>query len=119
MATDVSWIINGTVNDGKLDDLKAMVATMATQVEEAEPGCLNYEFYLSEDGTQFSVYERYVDSDATLTHMQNVGPHLEAFMACFTMQMPWLLYGYPDERVVGAFAKMGVTVVKRFAGFSR
>jgi quinol monooxygenase YgiN len=36
---------------------------------KAEPGALNYEWFISEDGTSCHIYERYADSAAAMVHM--------------------------------------------------
>ena len=66
-----------TVNPGHLAEFKALSERFVAKTEE-EPGCLYYGFCFDRD-TAFC-RDGYVDADALLAHVENVGPLLqEAF----------------------------------------
>eukprot|EP00036_Acanthoecidae_sp_10tr_P010623 CAMPEP_0182915766 /NCGR_PEP_ID=MMETSP0105_2-20130417/529_1 /TAXON_ID=81532 ORGANISM="Acanthoeca-like sp., Strain 10tr" /NCGR_SAMPLE_ID=MMETSP0105_2 /ASSEMBLY_ACC=CAM_ASM_000205 /LENGTH=304 /DNA_ID=CAMNT_0025052655 /DNA_START=911 /DNA_END=1822 /DNA_ORIENTATION=+ len=112
-----------TVNDGKLDDLKALAAEMIAWVQEKEKGTLVYEWYFP-DGSEASVVviERYADSGAFLTHLGNFGPNFgERFMACIT-PVKIAIFGDASDDLRGALAGFGVadlTFHTNLGGFDR
>ncbi|WP_029000271.1 putative quinol monooxygenase [Azohydromonas australica] len=62
------------VHEGRLDDFKRLCAQFEEKTR-AEPGCLHYAF--SFDGDAVHCREGYVDAQALLHHLDNVGPVLE------------------------------------------
>jgi Antibiotic biosynthesis monooxygenase len=58
------------VQDGQLDAFKALGPQFVARTR-TEPGCLHYAF--SFDGHTAHCREGYVDADAVLAHLQNVG----------------------------------------------
>jgi len=119
----VSGVVTMTVNDGKLDDLKALAAEMIAWVQEKEKGTLVYEWYFP-DGSEASVVviERYADSGAFLTHLGNFGPNFgERFMACIT-PVKIAIFGDASDDLRGALAGFGVadlTFHTNLGGFDR
>lgn len=120
MNTHVQWVLKLAVNEGKLDEFKALAAEMSEVTKAGEPGALAYEWFLSDDGATCHLYERYADSDATLTHLSNVkgGGYIDRL---FALAKPTGItaYGAPDERVRKALAELGTTPMAPLAGFAR
>ena len=56
MATDVSWILELTVQPGKEEEFPAPVEDMATKANE--PGTLDYQWSTRADGRACHSYER-------------------------------------------------------------
>mgnify|MGYP000932993557 CR=1 FL=1 len=50
MNSHVCWMLEMEVREGRGDDLRALMAEMATATERNEPGTLDYEWSLSADG---------------------------------------------------------------------
>ena len=118
MTDNVYWMLVVKVNDGKLDEFKALAEEM-NAATELEPGALAYEWHLDEAGSTCHIYERYADSAATLVHLGNFGANFaERFMALVTPESI-TVYGSPDEQVRGALAPMGAVLMTQFAGFAR
>jgi quinol monooxygenase YgiN len=67
----VAWIFELTVKDGHDATLRALMTEMVDATRAGEPGTLDYEWYLSEDGRRLHIYERYADAAATLVHLGN------------------------------------------------
>ncbi|MBO6826069.1 MAG: antibiotic biosynthesis monooxygenase [Sneathiella sp.] len=119
MSNHVYWIIEANVRDGKLDELKALMAEMSEATKADEPGALNYEWSLSEDETICHIFERYEDSDATMVHMGNFGSKFAGRFMGVLKPFRCTLYGAPDERVCNAMKPMGYVAMSSAAGFSR
>lgn len=118
MSTPVSWHLNMKVNEGKLEDLRTLMAEMVESTQ-AEGGTLAYEWFLSEDGKICHLYERYQDSDAAMVHLETfVANFAERFMGCLAMQAI-SVYGEPSEALRAAHAQFGAVFLGSFGGFTR
>jgi quinol monooxygenase YgiN len=115
----VSWMFELTVKAGRESDFRTLMAEMAQATNNNEPGTLDYEWYVSDDGQRLHLFERYANADAAMIHLGTFG---ERFMArFFDVLIPerMTLYGAPDDRVRGALAQLAPEVMSRAAGFSR
>ena len=56
------------IDPNRLDEFKA-VASELLRITDDDDGVLNYDWYLTEDGTRCVVRETYVDSAAVLAHL--------------------------------------------------
>ena len=107
------------IKDGQLETFRALMEEMVESTKANEPGALNYEWWINEAGTACHLYERYVDSAATMAHLGAFGTnYAERFMACVDMKR-FIAYGNPDEQVRGALQGMGVKIMSPFGGFAR
>ncbi len=119
MENQVYWMLETTVNEGKLDELKVLMAEMIEATKNDEPGTLNYEWSLSSDEKTLHIFERYEDSSATMVHMGNFGSKFaKRFMTCLT-PTDFTVYGNPDQTVLKALAPMGAVAMTSIGGFSR
>jgi quinol monooxygenase YgiN len=59
----------------RLDEFKVL-ATELLQITNADDGVLQYDWYLSDDGTRCVVRETYKDSAAVVAHLPLVGEQL-------------------------------------------
>jgi quinol monooxygenase YgiN len=115
----VAWMFELAVKTGRESDFRTLMAEMAEATDRNEPGALDYEWYVSDDGRRLHLFERYADADAAMTHLGTFG---ERYMArFFDVLAPerMTLYGAPDDRVRGALARLAPEVMSRAAGFSR
>jgi len=119
MSEHVYWIIEANIVEEKLAELKELMGTMSAATKSDEPGALNYEWSLSADETVCHIFERYVDSDATMVHMKNFGSKFAKHFMSVLKPKSCILYGSPDERVQKAMAPMGAVLMTPASGFSR
>ena len=94
----VYWVLTGNVADGKLDDFKALVHKIVAQgIAEREPGALEYGANVAADGKSVQIFERYSNSAAVVTHIDNLGKsYLKEFLALLK-PTSLVVYGHPDE----------------------
>jgi len=119
MSGNVHWNLEMAVKDGQLDAFKALMAEMVAATQANEPGTMNYEWFLSEDGRTCHIYERYQDSAATLVHLGSFGKlYAERFMAAATPTR-FSLYGAPSDEVKQALAPIGAVHFGQIGGFAR
>lgn len=96
------WVLKASINEGQLDTLKILTKDLI-KLTQTEPGALAYEWSISEDQKNLHIYERYVDCDAALEHLANVGEFLPKLMQLIT---PTTLecYGPASNQFKQAFA---------------
>lgn len=118
MSNAVSWNLHCSVQDGKLDESRALMAEMVEATRQ-EAGALGYEWFLSPDGATCHINERYADSAATLEHLGTFGAKFaERFLACFA-PTGLHVYGEPSDEVRGALESFGAVYLGTWGGFTR
>ena len=103
------------IREGQADAFRTLADDMCAATAK-EPGALNYEWSLSEDGTKYHVYERYVDSDAVRVHLENVAAHVERLMTLAEITRSEI-YGSPDAELRKVLLQFGATFYQPYAGF--
>lgn len=82
MSNNVFFVLELEVKPGQAEGLRAVMREML-DLTRTEPGTLNYEWFLSDDGTSCHIYERYVDSEAVMAHgatfPENLNERFQAF----------------------------------------
>ena len=76
MGKNISWNVEAKIKKGKLDDLKKWIKQASSQVKKNEFGTLAYEFWLSPDKKTINYYNRYLNSESLILHMNNISPLL-------------------------------------------
>lgn len=114
----VSWVVQCTVKEGQHETAKALMEEMVAGTSD-EPGALNYEWFISDDGATVHLYEKYADSAAVVAHMKTFGERWAGrFMGCLEIQRV-TAYGNPDEGAQKAIAPMGPKQLSTWGGFAR
>lgn len=119
MSSTVSWILDLDIKEGRNADFAALMQEMVTATEAGEPGALNYEWVSTADGAKCQIYERYVDSAATMVHLGNFGEKFAARFMDIMTPTRFVVYGSPDAAVREALAPLGAVYMERAAGFTR
>ena len=119
MTDNIFWLLELSIDDGKLDEFKRLAEEMSAATRN-EAGAIAYEWFLGADNATCHIYERYSDNAATLVHLGNFGARFaERFMGCVT-PTSFDVYGPADDQVRGGLAGMGaVHYDTQLAGFSR
>ena len=78
---NVAYIIEMTIQDGKTEEFTEQANAYVTAVNDGEPGTLEYQWWISEDGRRCLLKETFASSEALLTHLSNVGPSLPSLGA--------------------------------------
>jgi quinol monooxygenase YgiN len=119
MNGNVYWVLELAVQPGRLNDLRRVMHDMVEAASTHEPGTLNYEWNVSDDGTVCHIYVRYRDSAAVMTHMRAFGTKFTArFMELVTITR-FTVYGSPNAEVKAALAAYGPVYLAPFGGFKR
>jgi quinol monooxygenase YgiN len=64
-----------SIDPGRLDEFHALAAELLA-ITKADPGALQYDWYMSADNTRCVLRETYADSAALLAHLPLVNEHL-------------------------------------------
>ena len=76
MSENVFFIVELEVNPDRVDELRGVMEEMVRVTRADEPGTVNYEWFLSDDGMVCHIYERYVDAAAAVVHSRTFPPEL-------------------------------------------
>jgi len=102
------------INEGRVDDFKALMGQFieSTQTEKT---CLYYDFSIC--GDMAFCREAYIDADAVLAHLGNVGAHIEASGAISEM-VKLELHGPAEEldKLRGPLAELPVEYYEQVGG---
>jgi len=78
MSEHIIWTVEGNVKERAA--FEALMKEMLVAVEP-EPGTLNYEWTLGEDGKSLHVYERYTNEEAAFAHLGTWAKFQDRFVA--------------------------------------
>lgn len=120
MSDNILAVAETSIHPGQLDNLRALVREMIDDIQRDEPGTLNYEWFIADDGKSMHVYERYADSEAYVLHLRNFGQrYAERCFACLTTTQI-AIYGNPSDELRALFAEhtLALTYLSPFAGFA-
>jgi quinol monooxygenase YgiN len=89
-----------TIRPGKLDAFREVVRALCKTVNEKDKGgTLQYDWFLSTDGTTCIVRDTYADSGALLTHIENVAQLFPQLMeTCCTFD--WEVCGTMSDELL-------------------
>ena len=84
----ISFIIDLKVNTDSKENLDTFIQEITDNVLNTEDFCLEYGYYISEDRSSVTLYEKYIDSESGIKHGQNFisGPFFDRFFDLFTLQ---------------------------------
>ena len=117
MTSNIYWIFKAEIGEGKLEALKKL-ASKFCQITEIESSVIAYEWSISTNGKMLHVYERYVDSDAALTHLANVDPHIPELMELVT-PTEIICYGAASNSFKEAVKDFPMVYMENFEGFHK
>ena len=119
MSENITWIIEGTIQSGQLDSFKALASEMTDTVQTEEPDTMIYEWFISEDQGSYHIYERYADSAAVMTHLQNFGQRFaDRFFAVADVN-GFSVFGNPNDEAKEALHGFGAVLMASVGGFTR
>ena len=100
------------IHEGKLNKFKELAKACMHSTKEKDTGTLQYDWYFNDNETECRVRETYVDSDAILAHIGNLGPLLGELLEIADFYPE--LYGTPSEALVNATAALKPKVYSHF-----
>ncbi len=117
MNENVYWVLELAVQAGRLHELRDLMQDMVAAARNNEPGTLNYEWNISDDGTVCHVYVRYANPAAVMLHMAAFGTKFtDRFMALAQITR-MVVYGSPGAEVKAALAPYVAVYLAPWGGF--
>ena len=95
------------IHEGQLETFKDTAAKCMACVKEKEPDAKQYDWFITDDGSECVVRETYRSSAALLQHIGNLGPLFGDLLA--VTDFSGEICGPPSEELVGALDGMDVT----------
>jgi quinol monooxygenase YgiN len=105
------------IREGKLEDLKRLVARAMEIVRTKEPGTIEYSVFINAEGTECFVHERFRDPAAGLEHSRNMSPLMQEFMEACTITGE--VCGNPSPELRKSLEAGGVKVYAPLQSVSR
>ena len=115
---NVYWLLEMNIVPGQLKNMKILMAEMVTATKAKEPETLNYEWHLNADETQCTVFERYADSEAVMTHLTNFGEFAERLLSAL-QPTKFSIFGSASDQVKAALSAFGPVYMNAADGFAR
>jgi len=115
MASPITWVLRLKIQDGKQEEFSAVMKEMV-QNTESETGALVYDWFA--DGGTVHIVERYADSAAVVTHMQNFGPFAERFLGSI-QPLEFTVYGEPSDSARESIAALAPAYLAPLASITR
>jgi alkylhydroperoxidase/carboxymuconolactone decarboxylase family protein YurZ/quinol monooxygenase YgiN len=106
MGKQVFWLLELTVKPGELSNFKTLLHEMVESTR-AELATLNYEWFISDDGSVAYGYERYADSAAVMTHLQVFGEKFAERFRAAVDRNRLTVFGTPSDEVRKALSESG------------
>ncbi len=107
-----------SIKEGKLEDFKSIINSMVETTYVNEPNSLVYEYHINEDGTECHLLETFIDSDAFMVHLANVGHMFDTLFESATMTRA-KIYGSPSAELKQALDPLGVDYFSHLNGIQR
>ncbi|HXZ92854.1 MAG TPA: antibiotic biosynthesis monooxygenase [Burkholderiales bacterium] len=119
MSSQVSWMLELEILPGRGGALRKLMAEMVDATKANEPGTLDYQWSTSADGKQCHIFERYVDSAATMIHLGTFGERFAGRFLEILKPVRFVVYGSPNAAVRGALTAFNPIYMEALGGFSR
>jgi quinol monooxygenase YgiN len=117
MSEEVSWHVELVIKPGKLDDLRALTDEMVAATR-LEPGTLNYQRFVTENGEFLHIYERYTNSEAALTHLKNFTARFGERYSALVERRRFVFFGMPSTELRRFLDRLGAIYVNPLGGFT-
>lgn len=111
----LAYAIRGTVKD--TEAFRGLAASLSARVEADEPGTRAYQWFLSASG-EAMLWEQYADSEAFLTHFQNVQGDMKAIADALDITGVYSI-GEASPAARAILDQLGAVYGEMVGGFSR
>lgn len=98
VSKQVSWRLVLAIRPEHINQLQALTAEMVDSTCK-EIGTLIYERFISEDRQFLHGYERYVDSDAAVEHLEHFSHRFDARLSSLAVLIKLTVYGRPTAKL--------------------
>jgi quinol monooxygenase YgiN len=115
---DLYWVFTLSLQPEDFEEFKELVARIVRESAK-EPGTLAYQYSVNEDKTTVHIFERYQNSSAFVSHVENTfAQFAEQFLALVSV-VSLTVYGAPDASARKALDSFNAVYMTIFDGFSK
>lgn len=114
----VYWDLSATVNPGRLDDFRQLVVEAVANTAK-EPKTLEYQYSLSPDQKSIDIVERYVDTNAVVTHVNGFKAKFGKRFMEDVMPTHFAVYGPVSAEAKAVLAGFNPVYMSPIDGFAR
>jgi len=104
------------IQPGKIDEFKKLADACVEMVKLKDKGTIQYDWFYNEGKSECIVRECYVNSEAALEHISNVGELLGGLLAISEISLE--VYGSPSQTLLNALEGFDVTYYEYGVGLA-
>lgn len=119
MNSNMSWTFELTLTKGTPEELKKLMLELVESTEKNEPSTLAYEWTINEENTVCHIYERYLDSDSALSHLETFNEKFASRLMDLGNATAFVVYGNPSSELKEALDGFGGIYMLPIGGFIR
>jgi quinol monooxygenase YgiN len=116
MGGEISWHVELTVKSGQLGNFQTLTAEMVDATRR-ERGVLSYQRFVSDDGANIHIYERYADSTAAIAHLAAFTERFAKRFGAMVERKAFAVFGYPSAELKAALEGFNAIYFKPFGDF--
>lgn len=102
------------IHEGKLSAFKELAAQCMSSTKEKDKHTLQYDSFINKEQTECVVRERYVDSNAILAHIANLGDLFGKILQVSDFSVE--VYGEPSQELINATTALNPKIYSFYQG---
>ena len=119
MSTErIKMLVTLNVGQGNPELFKKLSKELVKSVESNEASTIAYEWFMDDNAETCYIMECYPNSDALLSHLENVGAQLGPILEVAPLS-ELLVLGAVSEKAAEVLSGFGANIVPLHAGFQR
>ena len=117
MREDIFWVCVVKVKPENFSAFKDVVAPLVAATKK-EPGCLAYEYNVTDDHCAIHIIEHYRDSAAVIAHVRRTFSKFAENFGALATVASFVVYGTPNDEARQILDGFGAVYLSRFDGFT-
>ncbi len=111
----ITWVMEGRITDP--EKFKMAMGRLVPEIEKEE-GTLVHYWMVSEDGEEFSIYQRYANEEAAIFHLKNTLPHATQLKESVVVDRI-RVYSPISDHLKEKLSKKNAVIMNHVGGFMR
>ena len=104
------------IHEGKIDRFEELSQEFIKIARLEDGKTLQYDWFFNEDKTECVVHEKYINSDAVLEHIANLGENLMGELRTLCEFSPLIICGTPSDQLTKIMGGLDNKVYHYFKG---
>lgn len=116
---EISWIVELRINPRDIKEFKILTKSMISSAS-MEEGLLIYERYLDEDLNVIFIYERYINSNSAIRHLENFKNKYADKFNVLVSRESFKVFGKPSDQLRQILESYGASIfTNKMEGISK